>query len=64
MRSHKWNGGFSHVYSRHGPDATRITLEHISNNTPMGANLIANGATFRVWAPGAEKVYVIGDFNA
>jgi 1,4-alpha-glucan branching enzyme len=30
----------------------------------MGANLVANGATFRVWAPGAEKVYVIGDFNA
>jgi len=29
----------------------------------MGANLIAGGATFRVWAPGAHAVYVIGDFN-
>ena len=40
-----------------------VTQEHISAGTPMGANLIANGATFRVWAPGAEKVYLIGEFN-
>jgi 1,4-alpha-glucan branching enzyme len=32
--------------------------QYISNNTPMGANLIADGATFRVWAPNAEHVYV------
>jgi 1,4-alpha-glucan branching enzyme len=32
--------------------------EHISHATPMGANLIADGATFRVWAPNAEHVYV------
>jgi len=30
----------------------------IGDSTPMGANLIADGATFRVWAPGAEHVYV------
>ena len=29
-----------------------------------GANLVANGATFRVWARRAERVYVTGDFNA
>ena len=29
----------------------------------MGANLIADGATFRVWAPGADDVYVVGEFN-
>lgn len=29
----------------------------------MGANLIADGATFRVWAPHARSVHVIGDFN-
>lgn len=32
--------------------------EHISDATPMGARLVADGATFRVWAPGAEHVYV------
>src|SRR5262245_32220848 len=40
------------------------SLEHIGPNTPMGANLIADGATFRVWAPHARSVHVIGDFNA
>ncbi len=37
------------------PTQTRITQEHISNDTPMGANLVANGAIFRVWAPGGQK---------
>jgi 1,4-alpha-glucan branching enzyme len=29
----------------------------------MGANLVADGATFRVWAPKAHSVHAIGDFN-
>ncbi|HEX8490452.1 MAG TPA: alpha-amylase family glycosyl hydrolase [Chthoniobacterales bacterium] len=33
------------------------SLEHISGNTPMGANLIDGGATFRVWAPNAHRVH-------
>ncbi len=30
---------------------------------PMGASLIAGGAVFRVWAPHADRVAVVGDFN-
>jgi 1,4-alpha-glucan branching enzyme len=40
------------------------SLEHISPDTSMGANLVGDGATFRVWAPRARAVYVLGDFNA
>ena len=32
------------------------SLEHISDSTPMGANLRGGGATFRVWAPNAHRV--------
>jgi len=39
------------------------SLQHVTPSTPMGANLIDNGATFRVWAPNAHSVHVIGDFN-
>lgn len=39
------------------------SLDHITAHTPMGANLIADGATFRVWAPKADGVYVRGSFN-
>lgn len=37
--------------------------EHINAQTPMGANLIGVGATFRVWAPGANEVFASGAFN-
>ena len=39
------------------------SLDHIHSATPMGANLVADGATFRAWAPNARAVYVIGEFN-
>jgi 1,4-alpha-glucan branching enzyme len=39
------------------------SLEHIHQHTPMGATLVAGGATFRVWAPHARAVHVLGDFN-
>ena len=36
-----------------------VSQEHINHATPMGANLIADGATFRVWAPNdAVDVYI------
>jgi 1,4-alpha-glucan branching enzyme len=38
--------------------------QHVSLSTPMGANLVDGGATFRVWAPRAKEVYACGDFNA
>ena len=33
--------------------------QHMSSDTPMGANLTSGGATFRVWAPTADAVYVV-----
>lgn len=40
------------------------SLDHIHPGTPMGANLVGDGATFRVWAPHARAVHVLGDFNS
>lgn len=37
--------------------------DHIDANTPMGANLVAGGATFRAWAPRAKARHVLADFN-
>ena len=37
--------------------------DHIDANTPMGANLVTGGATFRAWAPRAKARHVLGDFN-
>ncbi|MCF0072927.1 alpha amylase C-terminal domain-containing protein [Dyadobacter sp. CY261] len=39
------------------------SLQHIHDHSPMGANLIADGAIFKTWAPYAQAVYVIGEFN-
>ncbi len=36
---------------------------NITSQTPLGANLVGGGATFRVWAPRAKAVFVSGDFN-
>jgi 1,4-alpha-glucan branching enzyme len=40
-----------------------VSQLHITSTTPMGATLVAGGATFRVWAPRAKEVYIRGDFN-
>src|SRR5258708_5044403 len=31
---------------------------HLAADTPLGANLIPDGATFRVWAPRAQAVFI------
>jgi 1,4-alpha-glucan branching enzyme len=40
-----------------------ISQQGVTPNTPMGATLIAGGATFRAWAPRASTVYICGQFN-
>jgi len=45
------------------PRGARPWAEHVNEQTPMGANLVADGATFRVWAPNARAVFVSGEFN-
>lgn len=33
--------------------------QYIDRSTPLGANLIAEGATFRTWAPNALEIYLV-----
>jgi 1,4-alpha-glucan branching enzyme len=40
-----------------------LSQQHISSVTRSGANLVADGATFRVWAPRAHAVYLHGTFG-
>lgn len=39
------------------------SLNHITPSTPMGAQLAPGGATFRVWAPGAQWVHLVSDLS-
>jgi 1,4-alpha-glucan branching enzyme len=47
----------------------QITQEHITEQTPIGTNLVEDskkaylGATVRVWGPNASAVYLNGNFN-
>src|SRR5215207_4465586 len=38
-----------------------LTTVHVFETTLMGANLVGGGATFRVWAPNALAVHVVGN---
>jgi 1,4-alpha-glucan branching enzyme len=40
-----------------------LSQQNISSSTPLGATLVSNGGTFRVWAPRASAVYLHGTFN-
>ncbi len=44
------------------PQKQAVTNTHLDAGTAMGANLVANGATFRVWGGGAAEVHILGDF--
>jgi 1,4-alpha-glucan branching enzyme len=44
-----------------GPNIMPASQQHISTNTPAGANILKGGATFRVWAPRAKEVYLVLD---
>ena len=52
-----------------GPDLSEVDLylfnegSHTRLYEKLGCHTTADGATFRVWAPNAEYVSVVGDFN-
>ena len=52
-----------------GPDLSEVDLylfnegSHTRLYEKLGCHTNAHGATFRVWAPNAEYVSVVGDFN-
>jgi hypothetical protein len=41
-----------------------LSLANINSNTPMGATLVPGGATFKVWGPLAQAVYLNGTFGS
>jgi 1,4-alpha-glucan branching enzyme len=40
-----------------------LSQANVTGDTPMGATLVAGGATFKVWAPSATAVYLKGTFG-
>src|SRR5271165_1271236 len=40
-----------------------LSQSNINSSTPMGATLVAGGATFKVWGPLAQAVYLNGTFG-
>lgn len=42
----------------------QVTQEHVTPATPMGATVVASGATFRAWAPRAKDVYLMINADA
>ncbi len=40
-----------------------LSQQNITATTPTGATLLSGGATFKVWAPRAAAVYLLGSFD-
>ncbi len=41
-----------------------LSQSNITSNTPMGATLVPGGATFKVWGPLAQAVYLNGQLGS
>ncbi|PYX94736.1 MAG: 1,4-alpha-glucan branching protein, partial [Acidobacteria bacterium] len=40
-----------------------LPLPPKASTIPLGGTVVTGGAAFRVWAPRATAVYLLGDFN-
>src|SRR5439155_16212781 len=61
---HPWCEKLPQLYVPPWSVRMQITQQNVTPNTPMGAQLVSTGATFRAWAPRASAVYVNGRFGS
>ncbi len=64
MQLHSKNVTSAHSKSATSVHLQQLSLDHITDQTPMGGTVLASGlgATFRIWAPAAREVHVLWDY--
>jgi hypothetical protein len=51
------------LQKRYWRESMPLSTANIGSNTQMGVTLVPSGATFEVWAPLAQAVYLNGEFG-
>ena len=48
-----------HLLAGEAKTPAQVSQDHVTPQTRLGANLAADGATFRIWAPAAREVHIV-----